>query len=132
MLKIQQKWLGVTAGFVQARKTEQVLLILLIFTTLIAIVFYIFSQLNKTLKREIARRTEELNLSRNELRTTFDGLAHLMVTFNDKCEIVNFNKSFSRFLGKNSDEILQKHCFSLESRFFENCSSCIVKKTFKK
>ena len=131
MLKIQQKWLGVTASFVQARKTEQVLLILLIFTTLIAIVFYIFSQLNRTLKREIARRTEELTLSRNELRTTFDGLAHLMATFNDKCEIVNFNKSFSRFLGKTPDEILQKHCFSLESRFFENCSSCIVKKTFK-
>ena len=131
MLKIQQKWLGVTASFVQARKTEQVLLILLIFTTLIMLVFYIFSQLNRTLKKEIARRTEELTLSRNELRTTFDGLAHFMATFNEKCEIVNVNRSFSRFVGKSPDEILQKHCFSLDAHLFENCSSCIVKKTFK-
>ena len=119
MLKIQQKWLGVTAGFVQAKKAEQILLFLLIFTTLIILALYIFSQINKTLKREIARRTEELKLSRNELRTTFDGLAHLMATFNSKCEIVNFNKSFSRFTGKTSDEILHKHCFSLESRFLK-------------
>ncbi len=131
MLKIQQKWLGVTAGFVQTGKAGQVLLLLLIFTTVTALVFYIFSQLNKTLKREIARRTEELDLSRNELKITFDGLAHLMATFNEKCEIVNINKSFSRFTGKTADEILQKHCFSLEKRFFENCSSCIIKKTFK-
>ena len=131
MLKIQQKWLGVTASFVQAKKAERILLILLVFTTLIILVLYIFSQLNKTLKREIARRTEELNLSRNELRTTFDGLAHLMATYNEKCEIVNINKSFSRFIGKSPEEILHKHCLSFEKRFFEDCSSCIVKKTFR-
>jgi PAS domain S-box-containing protein len=130
MLKIQQKWLGVTAGFVQTRKAERILLILLIFTTLIILGLYIFSQLNKTLKREIFKRTEELNLSRNELRITFDGLTHLMATYNEKCEIVNVNKSFIKFIGISPDKIMQKHCFSLEKQFFKNCSDCIVKKTF--
>ena len=130
MLKIQQKWLGITASFVQAKKTERIVLVLIVFTTIIILALYIYSQLNKTLKREIARRTEELNLSRNELRTTFDGLTHLMATYNEKCEIVNFNKAFSRFIGKPPEDIFQKHCLSFKKQFFEDCSLCIMKKTF--
>ena len=131
MLKIQQKWLGVTAGFVQSKKTERILFVLMIIAVFLIFGLFIFSQFNKALKREISRRTEELSLSRNELRATFDGLAHLMATYNEKCEIVNVNKSYIKFIGKGPDEILQKHCFSLDKKFFENCSSCIVKKTFK-
>ncbi len=131
MLKIQQKWLGVSASFVQAKKTEKILFLLSIFFTLMLLSLYIFSQWNKTLKSEIAKRTEELKLSRNELRTTFDGLAHLMVTYNRNCNIVNINRSFSSFIGKKPEEILQKYCLYLENPFFKNCDSCIVKKTFR-
>ena len=130
MLKIQQKWLGVTAGFVQSKKTERILFVLMIIAVFLVLGLFIFSQFNKALKREIAKRTEELNLSRNELRITFDGLAHLMATYNEKCEIVNVNKSFRNYLGKSPVDILNKHCLSLNKKFFENCSSCIVKKTF--
>jgi polar amino acid transport system substrate-binding protein len=131
MLKIQQKWLGVTASFVQTDKVGEILILLLFFFTIMVLALYIYSQLNKTLKREIARRTEELLLSRNELQTTFDGLAHLMVTYNESCEIVNVNKSFSNFLGYDAEDILHNQCLSFGKIFFENCSNCIVKKTFK-
>lgn len=42
------------------------------------LVLCVFSQWNRTLKREATRRTEGLILSRNELQTTFDCLTHAL------------------------------------------------------
>jgi len=130
MLKIQQKWLGVSASFVQAKKTERVLVMLAVFTILMLLVLYVFSQWNRTLKREVTRRTEELILSRNELQITFDGLSHLLAIYDADCIIANANTSFSRYVGMEKSDILNRHCCSLEKSFFEGCDECVVRKSF--
>lgn len=130
MLKIQQKWLGISASFVQAKKAERVLVMLAVFAILMLLVLYVFSQWNRTLKREVTRRTEELILSRNELQITFDGLSHLLAIYDADCIIANANKSFSRYVGMEKSDILNRHCCSLEKSFFEGCDECVVRKSF--
>jgi len=131
MLKIQQKWLGVSASFVQAQQTERVLLVLASLVVFMILILYVFTQWNRTLKREVTKRTEELIMSRNELQTTFDGLYHFLVVFDQECRIVNINRSFCSFLGKKKEDILQHNCPSIRGAFLGDCTDCIVSESFR-
>lgn len=130
MIKIQQKWFGISAPFIKEKTTEKIRLVILIFFTLIILVFYLFYSWNKVLKKEVERRTEELYISRNDLETTFDGLTHLMIVINEECNIVNVNKSFCKLMQSTKNKIIGKNCREFPGVLCLDCNTCIINKTF--
>lgn len=129
MLKIQQKWLGVTATFVQPRGPEKAIVLLAGIANILLLGLYIFSRWNQGLKREVAVRTAELHQSRNELQITFDGLSHFLIVFDAGCHVTNANKAFNTFLGKPKETLLNRHCLSVGLPYTTNCATCLVAKT---
>ncbi|WHH58863.1 transporter substrate-binding domain-containing protein [Petroclostridium sp. X23] len=130
MLKIQQKWFGISAPFIKQREYEKIGLVIEIFITIILLGFYLFYSWNHQLKKEVERRTEELFISRNDLETTFDGLTHLMIVVNEDCDIIDINKSFCELMQSDKKEIIGKNCIEFPEFLCTDCDTCIIKKTF--
>ncbi|WBW97097.1 transporter substrate-binding domain-containing protein [Oceanirhabdus sp. W0125-5] len=132
MVKIYQKWFGVSAPFIKENISEKITLIISIFITIILLASYIFYSWNKLLKEEVEKRTEELNISRADLQTTFDGLTHLMIVLNKDFNIINVNKSFCRLIKRNKKEIIGKNCRDISNNIYVDDNLEIIKKTFIK
>ncbi|MTI67165.1 MAG: transporter substrate-binding domain-containing protein [Firmicutes bacterium] len=106
--KIQQKWFGISVPISNEGMTEKVVIISAIFAIIYLGITYLFYSWNRTLKKEVKKRTEELYMSRNDLQTTFDGLTHFMIVFNKDYKIVNVNKAFCNFVNKKRENIIGK------------------------
>jgi len=109
MEKIYAKWYGVSAPFVKENIAEKIVLAVLVFTSIVVMIIYIFVSWNKLLKIEVFKRTKELNASRSDLQTTFDSLLHLMVVLDEKKNIINTNKAFSKAINMKREDILGKN-----------------------
>jgi polar amino acid transport system substrate-binding protein len=105
MIKIQQKWLGMSVTF-DNNSSEKFSLMILIFLTIILMIVYIFSSWNTILKGEVEKRTRQLYVSRNNLQTTFDGLTHFMIVIDRNHKVVNINKAFCKIIKKRRRKII--------------------------
>ncbi|MCM1991656.1 transporter substrate-binding domain-containing protein [Oceanirhabdus seepicola] len=130
MVKIYQKWFGVSAPFIKENISEKITLIISIFITIILLASYLFYSWNKRLKEEVEKRTEELNISRADLQTTFDGLTHLMIVLNKEYNIINVNKSFCKLIKKNKKEVIGKNCRDISQNIYMDINLVIINKTF--
>ncbi|WP_099188997.1 transporter substrate-binding domain-containing protein [Tepidibacter mesophilus] len=131
MIKIQQKWFGISTPIIKETTKERYGLIVLFFILIIFIASYLFFSWNKELKKEVDKRTKELYISRNDLEITFDGLSHFMIVLNNECRIVNVNKSFSNYINSNKENIIGTYCKDYPGILSMECGSCIIKKTFE-
>lgn len=129
MVKIQQKWFGISAPFIKDDISNRMGLIISIFITLVFLIIYLFYSWNKILQREVDKRTEELYISRNDLQTTFDGLTHLMIVVDRECKILNVNKSFCDLTEKERKEVIGMDCYSFNYLLGMDCEDCLVKST---
>lgn len=131
MNKIQQKWFGISTPLYKEKVTEKFISIVLIFIAIIFLIAYISYFWNKSLKKEVKKRTEELYISRKDLEITFDGLTNLLIVLNQDCNIINVNKSFCNMVRFNRKEILNNNCKGFPGILCVDCDNCIVKETFK-
>lgn len=130
MVKIHQKWFGISAPFIKGNISEKISLIITIFITIILLASYLFYSWNKSLKEEVEKRTEELNISRNDLQTTFDGLTHLMIVLNKDCDVINVNKSLCNLIKCDREKIIGSNAKNISNVICMDCNTCIIKKTF--
>lgn len=131
MLKIQQKWFGISAQIVQNKTEEKFFMLSAFIFCLIMFISYLFYMWNMELKEEVDRRTEELYRSQNGLKTTFDGLTHLMIILDRNYKIQGVNKSFTEVTG-----ILKEDAIGMDSRemidyFDYDNKKSIIQNTFQ-
>lgn len=129
MVKIQQKWFGISAPVAKDNWSNKIGLIISIFFTIVILLTYLFYSWNKFLQREVDRRTEELYISKNDLQTTFDALTHLMIVLDKQCKVLNVNKAFCNLLGKNKEEILGMNFLRFCNQLNIECHNCFIKET---
>ena len=130
MVKIQQKWFGISRPIVKDKATQRFMLIIAFFTVIISMASYLFTVWNKELKNQVEKRTRELDRSKKDLEITFDGLPHFMVVLDDNCNIVSTNKSFCEFEKQYKYEIIGKSCMHFNGIVNMDCNDCIVKRSF--
>lgn len=110
MSDLQQKWFGITESFSNKDSSQTISLFVLAFFAFVGIMVYLGYSWNIILKQEVDKRTQELYLSRRQLKITLDGLTNPMVVINKQLEIINRNKIFCEFAkckGKNPlDELI--------------------------
>jgi len=131
MLKIQQKWFGISTQIVQNTTDEKFFLISAFLFCVIMFISYLFYSWNMELKKEVDRRTEELYRSQNGLETTFDGLTHLMMIIDRNYLVVGVNKAFADVTG-----ISKENAIGMDSRDFVdyldyNSPKSILQSTFE-
>lgn len=128
--KIQQKWFGISTPISKEEISQKVMAYLGLMASAFMLIFYFLYYWNKKLQTEVKRQTEELYVSRNDLQTTFDGVAYFMVVVDSQCNIVNVNRAFSDYVKVEKEAIIGKSCSEYKGLLCTDCSRCAIKETF--
>lgn len=96
--KIETKWAGHTQMVSKDKSIEKLKLSLVASALSFMILGYIVFLWNRSLKFLIDSRTRELQLTKNELQITFDGMDNFLAVVGDDLRIKNINRSFLNYL----------------------------------
>ena len=132
MERIHEKWFGVSPLIMKNSNSDKYMILVkyaVIFALLVALFFYYW---NIELKREVKKQTNALNMSKNELETTFNGLTtHLMVVVNEDCCVTEANTAFCEYIGYSADEVKNMDCKNVNGILGTNCEVCLIKDIFE-
>mgnify|MGYP000131932780 CR=1 FL=1 len=106
---IQQKWFGLSGSMIE-KGINRYLSIIFITAAILIFIITLFFIWNYSLNKKIAKRTKELQDSKNKLQTIFDGVEDLMILLDKDYNIDNINQVFCEHLSLNRDEIIGKSC----------------------
>lgn len=131
MLKIQQKWFGISTQIVQNRTDDKFFLISAFLFCVVMFITYLFYTWNMELKKEVDRRTEELYRSQNGLETTFDGLTHLMIILDRNYRIVGVNRAFADITGITKEKAIGRDSREFIEYLDYESPKSIIQRTFE-
>jgi len=100
MPDLQQKWFGISESFYSQNDAGKTGLLSVGFVSLVGLLIYLSYTWNTQLKIEVDRQTEELFVSRQKLKVTFDSLTTMMIVVDNDLNIVNVNKAVCEYLDK--------------------------------
>ncbi|MEA4986927.1 MAG: transporter substrate-binding domain-containing protein [Anaerovorax sp.] len=105
--KIEEKWSGHYTAFLDHRQlANKIYLTLLAMITIMLSIGYVVYLWNRSLKLSVEERTKELNLMKNELQTTFDGIDDFLVVIDQNLIIKNINISFAKYQKISKHELI--------------------------
>jgi len=108
--KIQQKWFGISTPLIQAEsENKYIKWILLCGAGLLALIGLI-SLNNYSLKKLVHIRTNELEVSRNELQLIFDNIPEYILIINSEQKIINANEGLLKRTGFTIQDCLGESC----------------------
>ncbi|MGV8980507.1 transporter substrate-binding domain-containing protein [Clostridium sp.] len=132
MERIYGKWFGASPLIMKNNNAQKYMLLVkyaIILAILVALFFYCW---NIELKKEVQKQTNALNISKNELETTFNGLTtHLMVVVNEDCFVAESNTAFCAHIGYSVDGVKHMHCKNINGILGSDCEECLIKEMFE-
>ena len=132
MERIHEKWFGISPLIMKNNNSDKYMILVkyaVIFALLVALFFYYW---NIELKREVKKQTNALNMSKNELETTFNGLTtHLMVVVNEDCCVTEANTAFCEYIGYSAAAVKNMDCKNINGILGTNCEVCLIKDIFE-
>jgi len=132
MERIYEKWFGISPLIMKNNNADKYLLLVkysILLAILVALFFYYW---NRELKKEVKKQTNALDISKNELETTFNGLnTHLMVVVNEDCCVKEANTAFCEYIGYSADIVKNIHCKNINGILGSNCDVCLIKDIFE-
>ncbi len=93
--KIQQKWFGISTPIAADIRGRNVRLLFLGLASVSFIVVLLILLWNMELKKAVKMRTEELEISRNNLQTMIDGINHMIVVVTEDWTVLSANRIFN-------------------------------------
>ena len=127
--KIQQKWFGISTPLITNKTDSEIIENIVIFVIIACIIFVIIVLNNLSLKKQVKKRTNELEHSRNELQIIFDGITEYMLVVDKDKKIINGNKSIADFLGISRKQMVGENYEKYITNFRNDLSCCIVEET---
>ena len=139
--KIQQKWFGISTPLISVKSNSKVVKLLVIMAAALLCAILAAQMNNRSLRKQVNKRTKELAARKNELQLIFDQMPEGVILVNEKGRIINGSYRFfgSQFDGRKLEEegvtcsvLLRKFCGNLQC---EGCSSetdsCMIAETLK-
>lgn len=96
--ELGEKWLNGNGPLYMKDRYEEFSLLLLIIASAVLIVFFIYYQANKNLYRELNDRMVQLAASKQELKTTFNGVGYYLAELELGGGIKDINRAFYHFV----------------------------------
>lgn len=106
--KIQQKWFGFSNTLAKEKMDIRIFILAILSFSILIITAYLSYLWNKSLKQQVMKRTEELTISREELRITFDSITNLLIVVDNNFIVVDVNSSLLDFLKVKKENIIGK------------------------
>lgn len=130
--KIQQKWFGISTPIVKNVDIGIAKKYISLASLLVGIIILIMIIWNKSLQRLIKDRTKELEQSKNDLQTVFDGISEYIMVLDCNKNIVNINKSFLDSIDKKKNELLQINYNHALELFHKTTIDDLIEQTLQK
>lgn len=131
MERIHKKWFGVSPLIMKNNNSEKYIYLFKYLAILAGLIVVFFYYWNRELKKEVMKQTNALNISKNELETTFNGLTtHLMVVVNEDCCVTEANKAFCECIGYTLEAVKTMHCKKINGILGSDCDACLIKDLF--
>jgi len=132
MERIYGKWFG-SSPLIMKNNNAEIYMLYVKYAVVLAIILALFFYFwNIELKKEVKKQTNALNISKNELETTFNGLTtHLMVVVNEDCFVAESNTAFCDYIGSSVDAVKHMHCKNINGILGSNCDVCLIKDMFE-
>lgn len=111
--RIQQKWFGISTPIVQSPDLRRRLQYLLAGGGVLLILVFAMFYWNNALKREVDRRTREVQSGRNDLQATLDGMKEFIVLLDLDLKAAHINRSFLDHLGLSRETAVGRSCADL-------------------
>ncbi len=128
--KIQQKWFGFSNTLTDEKTNEKVLILLILFLGILFISIYFSYIWNKSLKMQVMKRTEELSISKDKLRMTFDSITNLLIVVDNNYNVTDANSSFLDLIKEKKKNITGKNLSELCNNEISDEINKILKTTF--
>lgn len=128
--KIQQKWFGFSNTLTDEKTNQKVLILLILFLGILFISIYISYLWNKSLKLQVMKRTEELSISKDKLRMTFDSITNLLIVVDNNYNVTDANSSFLDLIKEKKENITGKNLSELCNNEISDEVNKILKTTF--
>ncbi|CAH2214800.1 ATP-binding protein [Tepidibacter aestuarii] len=106
--KIHQKWSGFSSSFYEDNKYEKLKLTIITLIILVIIGGYATYLWNKSLKILVKSKTDELEITKNELQIAFNSMKSYLIVIGNNGIIKNINSSFLKYISMDIDNILNK------------------------
>ena len=139
--KIQQKWFGISTPLITTRSNATTANFLGIMVFAFACAILLVHLNNRSLRREVNKRTRELEARKNELQLIFDQMPEGVILTDEQGKLINGNYRFfgERLPGKSlvdglpCSDFLQNFCGNQQCRgFCSDPSACIIADTLQK
>jgi len=118
--RIQQKWFGISTPIVQMPDYSKTVKYIFVLVSIFLLVVVGMITWNQSLKKEVNKRTKEVMNGKNDLQITFDGMTEYIAVNDLDLNVVNINQSYLDFIGKSKEEVIQKPCKDIFSKFDTN------------
>lgn len=92
--RASQRWLGGDGPVYMKDRNEDVYLLILVISTAVLIVFFIYYHADKNLYDELNLRMKKLTESKKELKTTFNGVNYYLAELDLEGNIQDLNRAF--------------------------------------
>lgn len=134
--KIQQKWFGISTPLLGTEDSSKNLMYLLMALLVICLVVILKQVETVSLKRQVRKRTYELEANRNELKLIFNEMPEAVVIVKDDMTVVNCNTVAEELFGREGQS-LNGSSFCQAFAFFcrdcqdcRDCETCMIKNSF--
>ena len=92
--KIQQKWFGISTPLISVKSNSKVVKLLLIMAAALLCAILAAQLNNRSLRKQVNKRTKELAARKNELQLIFDQMPEGVILVNEKGRIINGSYRF--------------------------------------
>lgn len=131
MPDLQQKWFGISESFYNQNDAGKTGLLSVAFVAFVGLIIYLAYTWNTQLKIEVDRQTEELYVSRQKLKVTFDSLSSMMIVVDSALNIINVNKAVCEYLDSPRKKIYENSLNSYDGLFKLDALQAQIRTTFE-
>lgn len=136
----QEHQYGMTDSFVKENNFKDAVTLIIIILVAVLITFFIYYHSNKNLYSELTERMNQLIASKQELKTTFNGVSYYMAELDTNGMILDINTAFFNFVDQDCVgkyigtvfDVPEEHFADMIRETMENRSSSAKEITFKR
>lgn len=136
----QEHWYGMTDSFIKENNFKDAVTLIIIILVAVLITFFIYYHSNKNLYSELTERMNQLIASKQELKTTFNGVSYYLAELDTNGMILDINTAFFNFVDRDCVgkyigsvfDVPEEHFDEMIQETIENRSGSAREITFKR
>lgn len=111
MIRIQQKWFGISRPITQDNSEEIIKMFLEVLLLIFVLGFIIIYYWNRELNERIRKGIHKSNVAKRDIQIIFDSLPYFFIIIDNQYRILEVNEPFVQYIGQAKEDIIGTNIF---------------------